>query len=77
MLEVCKAPDDHSPSIPTIYTGTAGEQPEGLPVDLGRDTVAQIDVRELDVGEIKHKVYKNIVYYYLVFVYNKQAGPGR
>ena len=38
-----KAPHDPSPSIPTRYTGTAGERPEGLPVDLGDITEATID----------------------------------
>ena len=41
-LDDCKAPDDHSPSIPTRYTGTAGERPEGLPIDLGGITEATI-----------------------------------
>ena len=42
-----------------------------------QNAVTQIDIKELAVGGIKHKVYKNIVYYYLVVIYNKQAGPVR
>ena len=76
-MEGCKAPDERSPSTPNIYTGTAGEQPEGLPVDLGRVTVTQIYIKVLAVGGIKHKVCTNIVYYSLVVTYKKQAVPVR
>ena len=46
---------------------------EGLRVDLGRVTVTQIEVRELDVGEIKHKVYKILfIIIWWLYIINKR-----
>ena len=69
-MDDCKAPDDPSPSIPTRYTGTAGERPEGLPVDLGGITEATIDLKKKNVDENNYMVYHFFfnVYLYLVDV---------
>ena len=67
-MDDCKAPDDPSPSIPTIYTGTADRR-----FTCGIND-AQIDVKELGVGEIKYKVYKILfINIWLMYKINKRV----